>query len=326
MAGRTDVKISVIVPVYNVEKELPRCIESLLTQTYSNFELLLINDGSSDGSPEIMERYAEKDPRIRTLHKKNGGVSSARNRGLEQAKGEYVCFVDADDVVASYYLEWLCRAIQESRLPLAICKQVDFEEKETDPFCDLPTEMPALKTHKIENYTFWDENVCTRCVRGMMRADLVRDIRYDEQIAIGEDALFMVQALLRTKGVRLCALCTLCLLHPAGFSDSSERLFTKTIQRNNYLGKICALVERQPGSMSRTAEERFVVACAHVYYRMAGSDHADPELQAKIVRMAREHWRAALRVPNSKKREKSKLWMLICCPAAGRWMWRLGKS
>ena len=89
MAGRTDVKISVIVPVYNVEKELPRCIESLLTQTYSNFELLLINDGSSDGSPEIMERYAEKDPRIRTLHKKNGGVSSARNRGLEQAKGEY---------------------------------------------------------------------------------------------------------------------------------------------------------------------------------------------------------------------------------------------
>ena len=79
MADRTDVKISVIVPVYNVEKELPRCIESLLTQTYSNFELLLINDGSSDGSPEIMERYAEKDLRIRTLHKKNGGVSSARN-------------------------------------------------------------------------------------------------------------------------------------------------------------------------------------------------------------------------------------------------------
>lgn len=71
-------KISVIVPVYNVEKELPRCIESLLTQTYSNFELLLINDGSSDGSPEIMEKYAEKDLRIRTLHKKNGGVSSAR--------------------------------------------------------------------------------------------------------------------------------------------------------------------------------------------------------------------------------------------------------
>lgn len=94
--------------------------------------------------------------------------------------------------------------------------------------------------------------------------------------------------------------------------------------------RIYALIreQRRPGeeSMERTAEERLAVACAHVYYRMAGSDHADPELQAKIVRMAREHWRAALRVPNSKKREKSKLWMLICCPAAGRWMWRLGKK
>ena len=326
MAGRTDVKISVIVPVYNVEKELPRCIESLLTQTYSNFELLLINDGSSDGSPEIMERYAEKDLRIRTLHKKNGGVSSARNRGLEQAKGEYVCFVDADDVVASCYLEWLCRAIQESRLPLAICKQVDFEEKETDPFCDLPTEMPALKTHKIENYTFWNENVCTRCVRGMMRADLVRDIRYDEQIAIGEDALFMVQALLRTKGY-VCVPCALYAYYIRPDSAIHQSDFSpKQYSEITTWKKICALVERQPGSMSRTAEERFVVACAHVYYRMAGSDHANPELQAKIVRMAREHWRAALRVPNSKKREKSKLWMLICCPAAGRWMWRLGKK
>lgn len=115
-------KISVIVPVYNVEKELPRCIESLLTQTYSNFELLLINDGSSDGSPEIMEKYAEKDLRIRTLHKKNGGVSSARNRGLEQAKGEYVCFVDADDAVAPQYMEWLYLALRQSGEAVAICR------------------------------------------------------------------------------------------------------------------------------------------------------------------------------------------------------------
>lgn len=86
MAGRTDVKISVIVPVYNVEKELPRCIESLLTQTYSNFELLLINDGSSDGSPEIMERYAEKDPRIRTLHKKMAGCPQHATGGWNRQK------------------------------------------------------------------------------------------------------------------------------------------------------------------------------------------------------------------------------------------------
>lgn len=86
MASGTDVKISVIVPVYNVEKELPRCIESLLTQTYSNFELLLINDGSSDGSPEIMERYAEKDLRIRTLHKKMAGCPQHAIGGWNRQK------------------------------------------------------------------------------------------------------------------------------------------------------------------------------------------------------------------------------------------------
>ena len=119
-----------------------------------------------------------------------------------------------------------------------------------------------------------------------------------------EDALFMVQALLRTKGY-VCVPCALYAYYIRPDSAIHQSDFSpKQYSEITTWEKICALVERQPGSMSRTAEERFVVACAHVYYRMAGSDHADPELQAKIVRMAREHWRAALRVPNSKKRDR----------------------
>lgn len=201
MASRTDVKISVIVPVYNVEKELPRCLESLLTQTYSNFELLLINDGSSDGSPEIMEKYAEKDLRIRTLHKKNGGVSSARNRGLEQAKGEYVCFVDADDAVAPQYIEWLYLALRQSGEAVAICRDVrvnDFEKEA--PFKALPEKMPETERMGLKRYTFWDENGCLWCCRGMMKTEFLRDIRFDEELSIGEDALFMTKALLKAGG------------------------------------------------------------------------------------------------------------------------------
>lgn len=201
MADRTDVKISVIVPVYNVEKELPRCIESLLTQTYSNFELLLINDGSSDGSPEIMERYAEKDLRIRTLHKKNGGVSSARNMGLEQAKGEYVCFVDADDAVAPQYMEWLYLALRQSGEAVAICRDVrvnDFEKEA--PFKALPEKMPETERRDLKRYTFWDENGSLWCCKGMMKTEFLRDIRYDEELSIGEDALFITKALLKAGG------------------------------------------------------------------------------------------------------------------------------
>lgn len=98
-------KISIIVPVFNAEKYLHRCIDSLLAQSFTNFELLLVDDGSSDRSGEICEEYAEKDSRVLVFHKKNGGVSSARNLGLDNAKGEWVTFVDSDDFVYESFLD-----------------------------------------------------------------------------------------------------------------------------------------------------------------------------------------------------------------------------
>ena len=100
-------QISVIVPVYNVEKYLSRCIESILSQTFTDFELLLIDDGSTDRSGEICDEYAKKDTRIRVFHKENSGVSAARNLGLDNAKGEWISFVDSDDWVENDYLEKL---------------------------------------------------------------------------------------------------------------------------------------------------------------------------------------------------------------------------
>ena len=97
-------RISVIVPVYNVEQYLPRCIDSILAQTFTDFELLLIDDGSKDKSGAICDAYARKDPRIRVFHKPNGGVSSARNMGLDNAKGEWIAFVDSDDWVNEDFL------------------------------------------------------------------------------------------------------------------------------------------------------------------------------------------------------------------------------
>lgn len=97
-------KISVIVPVYNVEKYLRRCVDSILAQTFTDFELLLIDDGSMDKSGDICDEYAKQDGRVRVFHQKNGGVSKARNVGLDSAKGEWVTFVDSDDWVENKYL------------------------------------------------------------------------------------------------------------------------------------------------------------------------------------------------------------------------------
>lgn len=97
--------ISIIVPVYNVEEYLNDCIDSILAQTYTNFELILVDDGSTDGSRDICDQYAEKDIRVKVIHKENGGVSSARNIGLSYAGGVFVTFVDSDDTVDKCYLE-----------------------------------------------------------------------------------------------------------------------------------------------------------------------------------------------------------------------------
>src|SRR5690606_27273688 len=96
-------KVSVIIPVYNAEKYLRECIDSVLAQTFDDFELLLINDGSTDGSGKICDEYAQKDARVKVFHKENGGVSSARNLGLDNAKGEWITFIDSDDWIGENY-------------------------------------------------------------------------------------------------------------------------------------------------------------------------------------------------------------------------------
>lgn len=90
-------KVSVIVPIYNVEKYLDRCMESLLNQTLKDIEIIMVDDGSPDNCPQMCDEYAKKDRRIKVVHKKNGGLSDARNAGLKVATGEYVAFVDSDD-------------------------------------------------------------------------------------------------------------------------------------------------------------------------------------------------------------------------------------
>lgn len=116
-----DEKISVIIPVYNVEKYLCECLDSVLAQTYTNLEIVLVDDGSTDSSGTICDKYAGKDSRIHVIHQKNGGLSAARNAGLNMAKGEYIAFVDADDLIHPQFLELMLNGIRQSGCPLSIC-------------------------------------------------------------------------------------------------------------------------------------------------------------------------------------------------------------
>lgn len=118
--------ISIIVPVYNVEQFLARCIDSIRAQTYRNIEILLIDDGSTDNSGRVCDEYAKQDGRIKVYHKPNGGVSSARNYGLDRATGKYIGFVDSDDFIAPDMYEYLIQLIKDTNAEIAACGIADY--------------------------------------------------------------------------------------------------------------------------------------------------------------------------------------------------------
>ena len=122
-------QISIIVPVYNVEKYLSRCIDSILNQTFDDFELILIDDGSPDHSGSICDDYAKKDNRILVIHKENGGLSDARNAGINIASGEYIMFVDSDDYISKDMCEILYQRIIKDKSDMALCSVIGVNEE-----------------------------------------------------------------------------------------------------------------------------------------------------------------------------------------------------
>lgn len=135
-SGEESPLISVIVPVYHVQAYLRECLDSLLCQSYKNLEIILVDDGSTDGSGEICNEYGCKDGRVKVIHQKNGGPSSARNAGLDCVQGEYIAFVDGDDVVSIVYIERLYQLIEKFRADVAICGYTRREQHGTEAYSE----------------------------------------------------------------------------------------------------------------------------------------------------------------------------------------------
>lgn len=124
-----DSLISVIVPVYNVEKYLEKCIDSIVNQTFDHLEIILVNDGSTDHSLEICEKYKVQDKRIKVIDKKNGGLSDARNVGTQVAMGKFITFVDSDDFIDSDMITYLYHLITQADADISICQHKEIDEK-----------------------------------------------------------------------------------------------------------------------------------------------------------------------------------------------------
>lgn len=191
-------KISVIVPVYKVEIYIGQCIESILSQTFKDFELILVDDGSPDNSGAICDEYAQKDARIRVFHKKNGGVSSARNYGIEKAIGDWLCFIDSDDYIGETYLEDFHLTDDIYNTPI---QGFGIQRKDSYEIHSIP---PESKSQSDIFYQAELLNILNSPCYKLFNTELVRknDLIYDSKTSYGEDHIFVMNYMRYVKTIQ----------------------------------------------------------------------------------------------------------------------------
>lgn len=195
-------KISVIVPVYKTEGLLDRCVESIVGQTYKNLEIILVDDGSPDNCPAMCDEWAEKDSRIRVIHKENVGVSSARNAALDIATGDYIGFVDSDDWIEPEMYSSLIQKISESGKNIALCSYYAVEISGERYECRCVVDKEVLD--KDDYFRFivlggdggyiWNR---------LYDADILKEVRFDEDIWYSEDLLFNFKTAQKSNGAAI---------------------------------------------------------------------------------------------------------------------------
>ena len=192
-------KISVIVPVYNVENYLERCVESILQQTYAHFELILINDGSTDSSGQICDYLASQSENIKVYHIENAGVSNARNVGIQLATGAWITFIDSDDFVTQDYLATLASAVEGEHVGFVIAP---LHHIKNGIVTDLPLYSGRKELWSTEE-TMKELLMTTKTsffpVAKLFKRDLLADGKFNTDYHLAEDALFLTELLLKTR-------------------------------------------------------------------------------------------------------------------------------
>lgn len=229
-------RLTIIIPVYNAEDYLSRCLDSILDQDMTSYEVILVDDGSTDSSSLICDRYSATDPRFRTIHKPNGGVSSARNAGLNLAKGEYVMFVDSDDALAPGALN-------------AMMASLGGEDLVVGGFIEYIGDIPhrnvapdAVVSYSEENLTdFFEANVRRNCEMldapwaKMYRRKALADLRFNETLSYAEDKLFVFEFLTSCKSILTCSQTVYNYYLRPGSLGSDIRSDRHIVQLNSFL-------------------------------------------------------------------------------------------
>jgi len=290
-------KISVIVPVYNVEAYLERCVESILQQTYTHFELILINDGSTDSSGQICDHLASQYENIKVYHIENAGVSNARNMGIQLATGSWVTFIDSDDFVTQDYLATLASAVEGLNVGFVIAP---LHHIKNGIVIDLPPHSGKTELWSTEE-TMKELLMTTRTsffpVAKLFKRDLLADEKFNTNYHLAEDALFLTELLLKTR-------CSCVFIDkPVYYYDHREGSATTSVNRHVFdtievYQQIIAQVSQAFPNLKYELINRECWSYITVYDKIIFTSREEyqkekAELRTWIVQHRREIWKDA---------------------------------
>ncbi len=197
-------KVSIIVPIYNTEKYLKTCLDSIVNQTYKNLEVILVDDGSTDNSGKIIDEYAKKDSRIKAIHQKNAGQSAARNIGLKKATGDFISFIDSDDRVDKDFISELLAPYQNGNTSITVCgRHYEMLRQKYRKTVFISYIRPRRKHESKKAYILFLMTIDGRmysAIDKIFRADIAKKIKFNESINFSEDTNYVLDYLKKAPG------------------------------------------------------------------------------------------------------------------------------
>lgn len=300
--------LSVIIPVYNVEEYLVKCVDSILGQTYQNLEVILVNDGSTDTSGSICDAFVQKDSRVRVIHKENGGLSSARNAGLDAAKGEYISFIDSDDWIEPNAYAHLLGLMERCQVKLVCGGNMDVYGETGERKLGLTPEKEEVITAEemVGRMFLWqgcDSSVCDK----IFHRSLLENFRFPEG-KVSEDVAITYKIVLGAETVAMSNLPFYNYYHRTGSISRATEITDKFFHFSQHTEQIYAYIREHHPAIEPQARYLRIRALSHILLNLEQAEDAVRNRFAEQYRHARrelkKHTGFVLKCPGLTKKEK----------------------
>lgn len=303
--------ISVIVPIYNAEQYLDQCICSILSQTYHELEVLLINDGSFDASEQICQKWAQDDQRVRYISQDNSGVSVARNIALQHARGKYITFVDADDFLCETFIQQMLKISEKNNVDIVYCgEEIFFEDGSCQITCNNDAGIYIWKNTEYEYCRY----KAHRTVWGAIyKKDVIENLSFQEDIYVGEDSIFFAQVVRYANRIAYYdkALYYYRVLSASAYHGQfDEKKYTEL----EAWRRICCIFEDWPLA-KLSAHTCLIDVCIQMIQKYLGDLEFDKSIQQEVVDMFKSNIWFAVKYDVLKRKNSMKHILKACFPS-----------